>query len=174
MKDEDAVLRMKTMLESDLCEEYSDIISRQIFDNEEEEYFNVFSEQGLEYFCNTGCVVAQELANEKEQGFSVRERIAILEKMVESNRSGERKSYLCNSQYFGLEKISMELFENGSLAIIKYQEKKPQKVIFIEESSICEAFEDFFDSLDEMGLVYELEKSSRIIQKWINKLYQRT
>lgn len=174
LKEEDAVLRMKTMLESDLCEEYSDIISRQIFDNEEEEYFNVFSEQGLEYFCNTGCVAVQELANEKEQGFSVRERIAILEKMVESNRSGERKSYLCNSQYFGLEKISMELFENGSLAIIKYQEKKPQKVIFIEESSICEAFEDFFDSLDEMGLVYELEKSSRIIQKWINKLYQRT
>ena len=174
LEEEEAVLKVKEILNTDLYEMHSETISRQIFDAEEDKCINVFSEHGLEYFCNTGCVAVQEMANSKERSFPTKEKIAILERMIESNRNGERKSYICNMQYLGLEKISMELFENGSLALIKYQEDSPQKVIFIEESSICEAFEDFFDSLEEMGLIYDLEKSNRIIQKWINKLYQST
>lgn len=174
MEEEDAVVQVQKALPSELYERHSEMLYRQITDQEEEECVNVFLEQGLEYFCNTGRVKVQEMANVPEEGFSIRERIAILEKMVESNRSGERKSYLCNSQYLELEKISMELFENGGLAIVKYQDDRPQNALFIEESSICEAFEDFFDSLEEMGLIYDLERSSRIIQKWINRLYQRT
>ena len=63
--------------------------------------------------------------------------------------------------------LNIELFDNHCLHLYFTFPNKQVVCFSLNESSICEAFYDFFESLPDTDLIYSKDDSNAIISKYL-------
>lgn len=124
---------------------------------------NVFSENGLKEFMNTGRF--SEFPECFYKPLSENDRKTILKRMIKAIEKGRINCRIAKNDY--------EIFKN-KLCIgiindncISMQLAESFRYIVLEEISIVSAFKDYIESLFESDLVYSKEETIEIIKKYL-------
>lgn len=133
--------------------------------NSNTETKNFFSEEGLKVFCDTGKCLGQY--NNIKKGFSPTERKLMLNQYCHKNQMNEFHGYMLKPDFKIPTYFNIELHNNHCLHLFSLKEDFQFSFIKIEESSICEAFYDFFDSLSSSELSYSKEETCSKIADYI-------
>lgn len=126
---------------------------------------NFFSEEGLKLFASTGKCLGQY--NNIENGFSPTERKIMLNQYCQSNLNDEFHGYIIKPCFKIPTYISIELHDTHCLHLFSLKENFECSFIEIKESSICEAFYDFFEALPDSELSYTKEETCNKIADYI-------
>ncbi|MCD8222306.1 MAG: hypothetical protein LUD07_09060 [Clostridiales bacterium] len=139
--------------------------------NIDKDFYTVFSENGLQYFAETGILL--EMPPEYASAIDPDDRRLLLSQLREDIASGTvigliaRPSYLHLPDYLFLyaDPDGNTIFDTTANYIygVYYCD------IHISEKSICHAFRDFFRSLPGSQLVYSQEDTLRILDETIKK-----
>lgn len=131
-----------------------------------------FSEQGVKEFCRTGKYYGQ--IGTFFPPLTVEERIKAL-KYFQSAPTFHNNRMIKESCSISFPKhLYFELLGTTSLQIIRIENLEIMDFITIEESSICEAFYHFFQTLQSSKYVYSAEETYSFISQCIDKLTQQS
>lgn len=131
-------------------------------------YKMFFSDEGLRYFCKTGSFTGQ-LARYFEP-LCVSERIEALKKLINHNRE---TSCICRMSVIPSlipSNISVELYHEQRVQFIIFKDEMKFQFLSIEESSICESFYDFFESLSEKQHSLSQQKTNAVLHTYCEML----
>lgn len=130
-----------------------------------------FSEEGIKEFCRTGTYYGQIGAFFPPM--TVEERIKALKTLKSSsyhnNRIIKENSTICFPKH-----LFIELIGHSSLQIIHIEKLEIIDFITIEESSICEAFYHFFQTLPSSKYVYTPDEANALLKQCIDELTSLT
>lgn len=128
----------------------------------------LFSFPGFIRFCQTGKVYGQ--IGTYFPAFSLSDRKKLLRNIISLNVNKCISWHLCKEEFTVPTYIHLELYHKKTFMFSKFKTDFNFRFAFIDESSIFEAFTDFFSSLEESGLIYSTEETNAIIQKHIDAL----
>ena len=131
------------------------------YQNKEMDLF--FSEEGLDYFCDTGKLTGQIGA--LLPPLSVEERIAALERFLHHNPL--HHYYLFTSDIQIPFYLNFEMYEDKQFQLIQITDELEVSIFTVTESSICDAFWDYTSSLPESEYVRTEEETEKVVR---NKL----
>lgn len=127
-----------------------------------------FSEQGVKEFCRTGKYYGQ--IGVFFPPLTIEQRIEAL-KFFQNNPMYHNYRIIKESSPISFPKhLYFELLGTSSLQIIRIESLDVIDFITIEESSICEAFYHFFQSLPTSKYIYSIEEANSFISQCIDKL----
>lgn len=129
---------------------------------------NFFSEEGLRQFCSTGKCLGQY--NNITEGFPATERKLMLNQYCHRNQEDEFHGHMLKPDFKVPAYVSIELHNNHRLHLFSLKEDFEFAFIEIDESSICEAFFDFFESLPDSELAYSKEETCNKISNYISMI----
>lgn len=101
---------------------------------------------------------------------TVEERKQMLYHVMDTDSEEYWNKYLFKDGYVNLEGIVIELYEKQQNMLISFVSKENFMIISIKESGIYEAFQDYFMSLKDSELVYDLEQSKVEYTNRINQM----
>lgn len=125
-----------------------------------------FSEEGLDYFCETGKLTGQIGALLPE--LSIEERIVALESFLHHNPLHHYYLFTPDIQipYY----LNFEIYEDRQFQLIQITEELKVSIFTITESSICDAFWDYTSSLPESEYVRTEKKTEKIVLEKLRRL----
>ena len=129
-----------------------------------------FTSNGVQKFCE--CGISSGTSSIVIPNFSPKERLTSLKYFLEhfSNESHQ----MLNSNFSYPDSLFIELRNNHSLFLINLADKTNISFIIIQESSICNAFSEFFRSLTDSEFITPENQTRTLIQKYIEQLKQLT
>ena len=128
----------------------------------------LFSLPGLIRFCQTGKVTGQLACYFPT--FSIEDRKKLLNHMLNLNKGTGIQWHLCREDFKIPAHIHLDLYDQHTLMFSKFCTGFDFRFAFLDESSIFEAFSDFFSSLEESKLIYSIEETNAIVKKYISQL----
>lgn len=126
-------------------------------------YSNVyFSREGFENFYINGELISLDSSNVPKS-----KRKMMLQNFLQKNKIEKFNAYMLKDKFAVPPYLNIELFNNHYLHLYFIFPNKQVVCFSLDESSICEAFYDFFDSLPDTDLIYNKEESNLIINKYL-------
>lgn len=127
-----------------------------------------FSITGLKQFCETGAVTGQ--IGTFFPVLSLEERIQVLKTLLSLNNGVQSSIFLCKENVPLPRHILLEMYGQKTLLFLKFNTDLTFQFVCIEESSICEAFLDFFSSFSDHDNVFGIEETNQILRNCINEI----
>lgn len=130
-------------------------------------FHNFFTLEGLNHFVNTGEFSGQLKPFSRPLGMKHRKRM--LEYLLYGSHDACQHHLLKNTLVCP-ENIYIELFHDLSLHFTYLGQDNSFRQIFLSESSIGSAFNDFFEALNTIEITYTQEEMTTIIENYIHEL----
>ncbi|MEE0419105.1 MAG: hypothetical protein UDG86_03555 [Lachnospiraceae bacterium] len=134
----------------------------------------LFTLPGFMLFCQTGKVTGQIACY--FPAFTIDERKKMLNKILALNNNASLNNYgsirwhLCREDFKIPTHIHLDMFDQRTLMFSKFCSGFDFRFAFLDESSIFEAFSDFFSSLEESRLIYSTEETNAIVRDYLSEL----
>lgn len=129
-----------------------------------------FTISGFQKYCESG--ISSGTSSIVIPQFSPEERITSLKYFLE--HFSNEKDHMLNSTFSYPDSLYIELRNNHSLFLINLADKANISFIIIQESSICNAFSEFFQLLADSEYITPENQTRTLIQKYIRQLKQLT
>lgn len=129
-----------------------------------------FTISGFQKYCESG--ISSGTSSIVIPQFSPEERITSLKYFLE--HFSNEKDHMLNSTFSYPDSLYIELRNNHSLFLINLADKANISFIIIHESSICNAFSEFFQLLADSEYITPENQTRTLIQKYIRQLKQLT
>ena len=129
-----------------------------------------FTISGFQKYCKSG--ISSGTSSIVIPQFSPEERLASLKYFLE--HFSKEKDHMLNSNFSYPDSLYIELRNNHSLFLINLADKTNISFIIIQESSICNAFSEFFQLLADSEYITPENQTRTLIQKYIRQLKQLT
>ena len=129
-----------------------------------------FTISGFQKYCESG--ISSGTSSIVMPQFSPEERITSLKYFLE--HFSNEKDHMLNSTFSYPDSLYIELRNNHSLFLINLADKANISFIIIQESSICNAFSEFFQLLADSEYITPENQTRTLIQKYIQQLKQLT
>lgn len=132
----------------------------------------VFTKKGYEDFVQNGIIY--QIPSELYHPLSVKDRITILNRLLQSNQSGQSKFCMMKEDSFYPQ---MEIFTYDSTSLLFnciLPGKSDARTCIIKEPNIISAFNDFIRNLSNHNLIYNSEQTSEIFKNSILDLKNDT
>lgn len=129
-----------------------------------------FTISGFQKYCESG--ISSGTSSIVMPQFSPEERITSLKYFLE--HFSNEKDHMLNSTFSYPDSLYIELRNNHSLFLINLADKANISFIIIQESSICDAFSEFFQLLADSEYITPENQTRTLIQKYIQQLKQLT
>ena len=94
----------------------------------------------------------------------------LLGSLLDLNNGENIAWHLCKEDFEIPSHIHLDLYDQRILVFSKFCSGFDLRFVCLEESSIFEAFTDFFSSLEESGLIYSIEETNAIVQRYMAQL----
>lgn len=127
----------------------------------------IYSAQGLCSFCDTGQI--KGCADMLPEPLSPQQRLEVLSRLADEARTETTFLHITRKEMPPLQNTRLELYKHG-LLITLFHGKDCLRTVSITESSICESFRDFLDSMEEMKLVEDREETLDVLEKCYRKV----
>lgn len=130
----------------------------------------VFTKKGLDNFVQNGII--QQIPSQLYHPLSIKNRILILNRMLQANQSGSFCFHLIKEESFH-PKIEIVTYDTDSM-LLCYQnaETSMMQTCLIKEPNTILAFNDFIQNLSNHNLVCDVEETSDILLQQIQSLKQ--
>ena len=128
---------------------------------------SLFSIEGLSYFAATGRLA--DLPIEYAIPFTIEERIMMMSRLREDILSSEYKAYVVDSTKLLIPICSIQVYPMDGIEIYRADNNGIMSSAFVKETSIADAFADFFESLSKSHLVFDNEESVKVIDNLIEE-----
>lgn len=129
-----------------------------------------FTSNGLQKFCESG--ISSGTSSIVIPEFSPEERVSSLKYFLE--HFSNENQHMLNSNFSYPDSLYIELRNQHSLFLINLADKANISFIIIQESSICNAFSEFFQSLADSEYITQENQTRSLIHKYIRQLKQLT
>ncbi len=129
-----------------------------------------FTSKGIQRFYE--CGISSGTSSIIIPQFSPKERLLSLKYFSEHFLNEHHQ--MLNSNFSYPDSLFIELRNNHSLFLINLADKTNISFIIIQESSICNAFSEFFQSLSDSEYITPEKQTRTLIQKYIEQLEQLT
>lgn len=154
---------------NEYCPEFSHFVKSVINSHcfyEEREMNLFFTEEGLDYFCSTGKMTGQIGA--VLPALSRKERTDALEKFLHHNPL--HHYYLLSSKISIPLHLNFEVYENKQFQMIQITDELKVSIFTVTESSICDAFWDYTESLKDMENLLSEEETEQVVRGKLMRL----
>ena len=130
----------------------------------------VFTKKGFDNFVQNGII--QQIPSQLYHPLSIKNRILILNRMLQANQSGAFCFHLIKEESFH-PKIEIFTYDTDSM-LLSYQnvETSMMQTSLIKEPNTILAFNDFIQNLSNHNLVYDIDETSDILHQQIQSLKQ--
>ena len=130
----------------------------------------VFTKKGLDNFVQNGII--QQIPSQLYHPLSIKNRILILNRMLQANQSGSFCFHLIKEESFH-PNIEIVTYDTDSM-LLCYQnvETSMMQTCLIKEPNTILAFNDFIQNLSNHNLVCDVEETSDILLQQIQSLKQ--
>ena len=129
-----------------------------------------FTSNGLQKFCESG--ISSGTSSIVLPEFSPEERVRSLKYFLE--HFSDENQHMLNSNFSYPDSLYIELRNHHSLFLINLADKANTSFIIIQESSICNAFSEFFQLLADSEYITQENQTRSLIHKYIRQLKQLT
>ncbi len=128
---------------------------------------SVFSKRGYDDFVKNGIIY--QVPGALMRPLNAKERITILERLIASNKEGNREYLLIKSSVF---RPRIEFFSYDTASIMFYimSGENEFRTCILKEPNLIESFNDFVMHLNVHGYTYSAEETADIFQSSITKL----
>lgn len=131
-------------------------------------YVNIFSEDGLKRFMQTGEVLEFPPGWYRKPDRSVRKKL--LENIIELTENDLYNYRVVNEKYAIAEQIKINYYRSGSIQLVLYRGGSALPVnLDISEQSISYALTDYIDYLNSNGFVCSKSQSIQIMRQYLSK-----
>ncbi|MGN0132750.1 MAG: helix-turn-helix domain-containing protein [Lachnospiraceae bacterium] len=131
---------------------------------------SIFNQAGYEDFVRNGLIY--QIPYDLYHPLNTKDRITILNRMIQSNQTGSLKLYMVKDEVFHPQ-MELFTFDNSSILFTyTHPDTGQTQTCIIKEPNIIDSFNEFLMNLSGHDLVYDLEETSAIFQNSIQELKQ--
>ncbi len=137
--------------------------------NIQEKHGNYYTKEGLEYFSTHGRIT--DIPSSCAPPFTkeeIRDLLLLLRSDIESDIFNSR--IVDSNKLVVSQNSALTLYDDNRILIVNVDENEAMSACVIDESSVCCAFFDFFNTIDEVGAVYTKKETLRIIDEVISQI----
>lgn len=128
---------------------------------------SVFSQKGYDDFVKRGIIY--QVPGNLMRPLNIEERITILERLIASNRNGNREYLLINPAVFH-PRIEFFSYDNMSIMFYFMSRENEFRTCILKEPNLIESFNDFVMHLNVHGYTYSVEETTEIFESSIQEL----
>lgn len=128
---------------------------------------SVFSQKGYDDFVSKGIVY--QIPSNLGRPLTIEERITILERLISSNKEGNRSYLLINPTTFH-PRIEFFSYDNTSIMFYFMSRENEFRTCILREPNLIESFNDFVMNLNAHGYTYSIEETNEFFLQSIVEL----